>query len=232
MNTRKQYTKPHCTLVLDGFDENSEFVGDSSQAQESSISILTSAECYFATSNQRLSGGRAFLENLASAVSSYAQEFLSGLSHSQENPKKYPKIQVLPTDKPGVHNLTLEPDPKEGASKQKIVLKTLELFDLVEVIDQFYADTKALPDVSSELELVNKRFRQPDEPLAQRVIPLITGTISLAIAAGLFFVLPIPEVREPEPALESAPTTPVPTTPMPSEDTNSSEPIEEAEDEN
>jgi hypothetical protein len=216
---QKQYTRPYCALILDGFDENSEITADNqdntdnTNVQESRISIITSAECHFVASNQRLSGGRAFIENLASAVSSYAQELLSGLSHPQNNQTDYPQIQITQATSSGRHHLTLESDPKIDQPKQEIALKTVELFDLVEVIDRFYADTTTLPDVSLKLEVVGKRFRQPEEPLAQRVIPLVTGTVGLAIAAGIFFVLPLPEVRQLEPNSETVPTQPIPNAP-------------------
>ena len=227
MNIRKQYTRPNCTLTVEGFDEDAATIEDDLNSQESCISILTSADCYFTSSNQRLSGGRTFLENLASAVNSYAQEFLSGLSHPQDNQKDYPQVQISPEESAEVHRITLEPDPQEQESKQQIALKTTELFDLVEIVDQFYADPTTLPDVSQKLEVVSKRFRQPEEPLAQRVIPFVTGTISLAVAAGLLFVLPIPEIRKPEPALET-PTETIPTTPptTPTDNTDTSEPEE------
>lgn len=212
---QKQYTRPYCTLTLDGFDENADITVDiqDTNSQESCISIITSAECHFVSSNQRLNGGRDFLENLASAVSSYTQQLLSGLSHPQDNQKDYPQIQITPADSTGRHNLTFKPDPAIEQSEQEIALKTVELFDLVEVIDCFYADTTTLPDVSLELEVVGKRFRQSEEPLAQRVTPLVTGTVGLAIAAGIFFMLPIPEVRQPEPNLETVPTQPIPREP-------------------
>ena len=222
MNIRKQYSRPNCTLTVEGFDEDAANVEDDLNSQEACISILTSADCYFTNSNQRLSGGRTFLENLASAVNSYAQEFLSGLSHPQDNQKDYPQVQITPEESAQLHRITLEPDPQEQESEQQIALKTTELFDLVEIVDQFYADAKTLPDVSQKLEVVSKRFRQPEEPLAQRVIPFVTGTVSLAVAAGLLFILPIPEVRKPEPA-NNTPTETIPTTPPDNPDTSEPE---------
>lgn len=212
---KKQYTRPYCTLVLDGFDENSEIVAENQEnihASESLISIITSAECYFAASNQRLQGGRAFLENLASAVSNYVQELLSGLSHPQDNQTDYPKIQITSADATGKHHLVFQPDPNLEQSEQQIALKTVELFDLVEVIDQFYTDRSALPDVYLKLEAVRKGFRQAEEPLAQRAIPLVAGTVSLAVAAGIFFMLPLPKTFQPKPNLES-PTETLPNLP-------------------
>lgn len=206
MNTTKQYTKPNCTLTIEGFDENAAILEDDSNYRESPISILTRAECYFTSSNQRISGGRTFLDNLAHAVNNYAQEILSGVSHPQDNQEEYPQIQIAQVNASVLHSLTLKPDPtEEQIPQQEISLKTTELFDLVEVVDQFYADETALPDVSLELEAVGKRFRQTEEPMAQRVFPFVTGAVSLAVAAGLFFVLPVPEVPTLEPALENVP---------------------------
>lgn len=218
MNIRKQYTKPSCTLTLEGFDENSEVLENSLNPEDNCISILTRAECYFTDSNQRLSGGRDFLENLASAVNSYAQEFLSGLSHPQDSQTEYPQVQISTVESAQIHRISLEHDPQEGQPKQEISLRTIELFDLVDIIDRFYIDEKTLPDVAHDLEVVGKRSRQPEEPLAQRIIPFAAGTISLAVLAGFFFVLPVPEVPEPEP-IETIPTEPITPAPEPDETT-------------
>lgn len=214
MNIRKQYTKPSCTLTLEGFDENSDVLENSLNPEENYISILTKAECYFIGSNQRLSGGRDFLENLASAVNGYAQEFLSGLSHSQGDRPEYPQVQISSVESAQIHRISLEHDPQEGQPKQEVTLKTVELFDLVDIIDRFYIDEKTLPDVAHDLEVVGKRSRQPEEPLAQRIVPFAAGTISLAVLAGFFFVLPVPEIREPEP-IETVPTEPIQPAPEP-----------------
>ena len=114
MNIRKQYTRPNCTLILEGFDENAEIIDGNLDPQATIVSILTNAECFFSGSNQRLSGGRTFLENLASAVSSYAQEFLSGLSHPQDNQKEYPQVQISQADSSDIHRIILEPNPQEA----------------------------------------------------------------------------------------------------------------------
>ena len=210
MNIRKQYTQPNCTLTVEGFDENAADVLEEPNYQESCISILTGAECYFVGSNQRLRGGRTFLENLAYAANNYAQEILSGIAHPQENQTEYPQVAITEADAAQLHYLTLKPDPQEEETEQKITIKTTELFDLVEVVDQFYADRQTLPDVSLELEVISKRFRQTEEPLIQRAIPLAAGAISLAVAAGLFFVLPIPEAPILEPPLENVPLETIP----------------------
>ena len=108
----------------------------------------------------------------------------------------------------------------ENLSKEE--KDAMQFFDLVEAIDCFYGDRTTLPDVNQSIEVVSKRYRQPEQPLGQRVVPLFTGAISLAAAAGLFFMLPIPEARRPQPALESLPleTTPLESIPQPSSESS------------
>ncbi len=212
MNITKQYDRPNCILTLEGFNENSSAFQDSSVDQSDLISILTNAECIFKTSNQKLKGGRDFLENLAKAVNNYAQEILSGLSHFQEDPQEFPKVQVLSLKESKNYRITLENDPSSELKKQEIELRTTEFFDLLDVIDQFYADSATLPDVSLELEVVSKKLRQSEEPLPQRMIPLVTGTLGLAVVAGLLFALPAPKPSNLEPS-----STPIPSENVPAE---------------
>ena len=193
MNITKQYDRPNCILTLEGFNEDFAGLQDSSGDEPGLISILTSAECIFQSSNQKLQGGRVFLENLARAINNYAQEILSGLSHPQEDLQEYPRVQVSALDESKTYLITLENDPTQEISAQEIELRTTEFFDLLDVIDQFYADSTTLPDVSLELEVVSKKLRQSEEPLSQRMIPVVTGTLSLAVAAGLLFFIPTPK---------------------------------------
>jgi hypothetical protein len=84
-------------------------------------------------------------------------------------------------------------------------LTTVQLFDLVEAVDQFIADRHTLPDFSLTLQPLSRRYRQPDEPFVQRAVPATLGAISLAIFAAALYVLPIPEVRKPEPKPPNSP---------------------------
>ena len=74
MNIRRQYSLPNCTLVLEG-------LSDMNNPLDNNLSMVVNVECYFVTINQKLEGGRAFLESLVKAVSAYAQECLSGVHH-------------------------------------------------------------------------------------------------------------------------------------------------------
>ena len=77
----------------------------------------------------------------------------------------------------------------------KVDLTTVQLFDLVEAIDQFFADTQTLPELSLQLTPISKRYVKSAEPLAKRSLPAVVGVSSLALAAMAFFLVPVPEVQ-------------------------------------
>ncbi|MGL5941752.1 MAG: DUF4335 domain-containing protein [Waterburya sp.] len=222
MNTRRQYSLPNCNLILEGIeDADSESVGILDG--QPPMSILINAECNFLKSQQKLSGGSVFLENLSHTVSNYAQGLLSGLPHPSKNSTEYPQISLAQIEEQNLHRLTFEPEPGTAESKTEVDLTTVELFDLVDAIDQFYLDRTALPDMNLELQSVSKRYRQPEQPLAERVTPIIIGFASLAMAAVAFFVIPPPEIRPPKPTPANETTKPEPaTTPNTPPTTNTS----------
>ena len=196
MSTKRQYSLPNCNLVLEGLEDVSAESVDLLNGR-SPMSILIDAECHFLKSNQKLSGGSVFLQNLSHAVSNYAQEFLSGLPQSNNNTTEYPQISFAKADRQHLHRLIFEPKPETG-DKTEIDLTTVELFDLVDAIDQFYADRTCLPNMTLELQSVSKRYRKPEQPLTERLTPVAIGFTSLAIAAGAFLVIPPPATRPPE----------------------------------
>jgi len=212
MNIKRQYSLPSCNLILEGLEDSATENVDILDGQ-SPMSILINAECNFLSSNQQLSGGSVFLENLAKAVSNYAQGFLSGLPHPQPEATEYPQVSVTKIDNNHLHRLIVEPEPGSPEAKTAIELTTIELFDLVDAIDQFYVDRHTLPDMSLELQSVSKRHRQPEQPLVERATPAAVGIASLALAAVAFFLIPPPEIREPKPELKSAPTETIPVKP-------------------
>ena len=71
---QRQYSLPNCTLILDGMD-------DPTQANPMDLrpvmTLLLNAECHLGSGNGPIAGGREFFESLVTAVSLYAQEFLS-----------------------------------------------------------------------------------------------------------------------------------------------------------
>jgi Domain of unknown function (DUF4335) len=201
MTIRRQYSLPNCTLVLEGLSDGSA----ASQLEiRPVLSILMSAECYLSGMAEPLTGGRDFFESLVRAVSTYAQEFMSGV-RAADRQVLAPALVQLHKVNGNLHRLTVL--PPEAASNTQIAektpllaelnLTTVQLFDLVEAIDQFFADTQTLPELSLRLEPVSKRHVKSAEPAAKRVLPAAVGVSSLALAAMAFFLVPVPEVQRP-----------------------------------
>ncbi|HEY9638083.1 MAG TPA: DUF4335 domain-containing protein [Coleofasciculaceae cyanobacterium] len=227
---RRQYSLPNCTLILEGLSDGTTPAGSQIDSRPL-MTMLVNAECSFNGQEQSLSGGRDFFESLVRSVSRYAQEFLSQIPHPKlpGEPPELVYFQKL-KDK-NLHRLTLQPsaDPilagtgagmlHDSVSHSAIAqgkqvqmdLTTVQLFDLVEAIDQFLADRRTLPDIGVALEPVPRRYRRADQPVAKRAAPAALGITSLAVAAIAFLVVPIPQVRDPKPS-----------TPQPSSSTTSS----------
>ncbi|MEG4458377.1 DUF4335 domain-containing protein [Microcoleus sp. N9_A1] len=199
MTIRRQYSLPNCTLVLEG-------LSDGSAASQLDIrpvlSILMSAECYVKGLGEPLTGGREFFESLVRAVSSYAQEFMSGVHYPDRYGPNVGMVQLHRIDW-NLHRLTVIPASTGSATQidqktelsAKVDLTTVQLFDLVEAIDQFFADTQTLPELSLQLTPISKRYIKSAEPLAKRSLPAVVGVSSLALAAMAFFLVPVPEVQ-------------------------------------
>jgi Domain of unknown function (DUF4335) len=201
MTIRRQYSLPNCTLVLEG-------LSDGSIASQLDIrpvlSILMSAECYLTGLAEPLTGGRDFFESLLKAVSSYAQEFMSGVHFPDRHGHDLAMVQLHKIDG-NWHRLTVlsavahsgtQIDEKTPLSAA-VDLTTVQLFDLVEAIDQFFADTQTLPELSLQLSPVSKRYIKSAEPVAKRALPAAVGVSSLALAAMAFFLVPVPEIQRP-----------------------------------
>jgi len=163
-----------------------------------------SAECYVTGLGEPLTGGREFFESLVRAVSSYAQEFMSGVHYPDRYGPNLSMVQLHRIDG-NSHRLTVLPASTGSTTQidQKtelsavVDLTTVQLFDLVEAIDQFFADTQTLPELSLQLTPISKRYIKSAEPLAQRSLPAVVGVSSLALAAMAFFLVPVPEVQRP-----------------------------------
>jgi hypothetical protein len=179
------------------------------------MNILVHAECRFAGQQQFLVGGRDFFESLVRSVSRYAQEFLSQVHHPKLHGEKPELVHLQKVKDKNLHLLTLLPTAEsllagsgvamapnsashsmmpQGVPVQ-IYLTTVQLFDLVEAIDQFLADRRTLPDLSVPLQPLSKRYRNADQPMAQRVAPAALGLTSLALSAIAFFLVPAPQPK-------------------------------------
>lgn len=214
MNLKRQYNLPNCTLVVEGFSD-----GDTSTNAsdgQPTLNIVTNAECHLIGANKVLQGGRTFLENLTLAVSSYAQELLSGVRRPHEVTSTEDQI-YLEKVSDTYHRLVWYPPSDVNTPERPVSvnLSTVQLFDLVEAVDQFYTDQRTLPDINLKLQPLSRRYRLADEPITKKVVPMAVGLSSLAVFAVATYCLPIPEVRKPEPNQQVSPTQTLPQTPEP-----------------
>lgn len=221
MTIQRQYSSPSCQLTLQGLSES-----HSPSESRPCMSMLMNAECKFMDSaGHSISGGRDFFESLVTRVSRYTQSMLSEVmvpeTQDQSEPLQNVTLQKLDHH---LHRLTVYPDQHSGLESgpktqaMTVDLTTVQLFDLVETIDQFFADSRTLPDLTLNLQPASKRYVKPEQPTAQRIVPAAIGISSVALAAIAFLTLPVPEVKRPrdllpQPQTQDAPGTIPPGTP-------------------
>ncbi|MBW4690608.1 MAG: DUF4335 domain-containing protein [Lyngbya sp. HA4199-MV5] len=219
MSIQRQYSLPNCTIVLEGWGDT---VVTSQTEARPLMSQLMSAECHLVGEEKPLTGGREFFESLTNAVSLYAQELLSGVRASKAPHTSAQLVQLERLDATH-HRLSVRPpdaDPGSGIAThltRQVDLTTVQLFDLVEAIDQFFADTQTLPDLALKVTPLAKRYVRSSEPMAKQAVPAMIGASGLALAAIAFFFIPTPQVRQPNDLVPKASTTSSTTgTPSPS----------------
>ena len=203
MNIQRKYSLPNCTLLLEGLSDSSKAVHV--QELRPVLSILVNAECQI-SGHKPLLGGREFFESLARTASAYAQECLSNVSNPQAHNPEVELVQFerIDTNK---HKMivnselpqpTLEYDKSNIKPPIEVDLNTVQLFDLVEAIDQFFADTQTLPDLTPQLEPVPKRYNSSKKTFVQQAVPATLGISSVAAAAIIFALMPTPKVQTPK----------------------------------
>jgi Domain of unknown function (DUF4335) len=198
MTIRRQYSLPNCTLVLDGLSDSSfAGTGDSSRPLMSS---LFNAECHFVGHEQHLFGGKDFLTSLVASVSNYAQEFLSGIHHPISSQPPNSLVSIVKGDREDIHHLQAQlestTEPAATVKPTQIDLSTVQLFDLLEAIDQFLADRRTLPDIMVPLQPIRKAIAQP---ISTQAVPMGLGLASLVAASLIGYALPNPDVAAPKP---------------------------------
>ncbi|WP_298911483.1 DUF4335 domain-containing protein [uncultured Nostoc sp.] len=209
MNIQRKYSLPNCTLLLEGLSDLSRAAHFQEMRPE--LSILVNAECYLSGYNQPLTGGREFFESLVRAVSGYAQEFLSSVPNPQAHNQESELVEFQKVDS-NRHRLIIHsegaPEGFESHSNNskrppiEIDLNTVQLFDLVEAVDQFFADSQTLPELSLELQPVTRRYGGASQALIRQAVPAAVGVSSLAVAAIAFNLIPPPQMRPPQPKPE------------------------------
>jgi len=219
MNIQRKYSLPNCTLLLEGLSDASRAAH--LQELRPELSILVNVECYISGYKQPLVGGREFFESLVRAVSAYGQEFLSNVPNPQAHNQDSELVELQKIDQ-NRHRLIVhsesssegfEPNSNQPKSPIQIDMNTVQLFDLVEAVDQFFADTQTLPELSLELQPVARRYGGASETLLKQAVPASIGVASVAVAAVAFSLIPPPQVRPPEPQPETqSNATPTPST--------------------
>lgn len=195
MTIQREYSLPNCRLVLDGVGE------DTAQSNAPGglplMSMLVNVECYLPGLEQPIGGGSDFFASLVAAVSKYAQSVLSGVRSPEDSTK--PAWVRLEKGEKNTHRLIVQDlEEKNGKPEPiQIDLTTPQLFDLVEAVDQFFADKRTLPKLGLELTPVAKKYARTHQGSTKRAIPLALGVSSLAVAAIALFFLPVPEVKRP-----------------------------------
>lgn len=197
MTIQRQYSLPNCTLTVEGLGD---VISLSPMEPRPPVAVLINAECRLAGQDQPLAGGREFLDSLVKAVSQYVQELLSGF-HGKRSVKDDNPLVQLQAINSTTHRLTVRspaaPDSLEPSFRE-IDLNTVQLFDLVEAVDQLLADTQTLPDLTLNLKPLSRREIVKAEPIAKRVVPAAIGVSSLAAAAVAFSLIPVPKVDPPK----------------------------------
>jgi hypothetical protein len=205
MTIQRQYTLPHCNLVLQGLSAN-----DSDPM--SPLSVLMNAECHLpGATDASLTGGREFLDSLVAAVNRYGQQLLSGVARPTVVPgAQPPMVDVKPGDG-NYHHLVVQQQPLDrpvndanAQASLDIKLTTVQFYDLMEAVDQLLADTQTLPDLTAQFQAVPRRLVKPAEPMAKRAAPAAIGAAALAATGLMLFFVPPPVVEPTRPEQEAS----------------------------
>ena len=188
----RQYLTPNCTLFLQGFADS-----ENEATSSSVMSVLTQARCSIVGFPQSLNGGLSFLKNLTQATSNYTQSILSGLTHPQQV-ESSDYVELKKMDEKNRHLLIWQ-EEKDNPEKQVTVeLSTVQLFDLLDAIDQFFQDENTLPEIKDELKPLSRRYRQAEVSFVEQSTPATLGLVSISLAAVLLFLIPYPkEIKDP-----------------------------------
>jgi Domain of unknown function (DUF4335) len=182
MTIRRQYSLPNCSLILDGLGS---FNTATSANTRPLMSTLVNAECHLVGQEQSISGGLEFLKQLIATVSNYTQRFLSSFTHPHLV-EQDGSIRLEKGDLEHQHRLV-----NQNGSNQTIwQFSTVQLFDLVEAIDQFLADGMTLPDLSVAIRPTPKGS---NKQLVTQAAPIGLGLSGLAATALAFSLIPTPK---------------------------------------
>lgn len=189
LQLQNQYLSPNSKLMIQGFSDS---------GSNQLMTVLTLFQCEIIGLQPQLTGGKDIFEHLIKSVSLYAQEFLSGVTLRAENKDETDVIYVEKLPEKNRHLLIWKEKNEDESPKVQWELTTIQLFDLVDVIDQFLNDSRTLPDITLDIQPVSRRYRQKSENLIEQSTPTALGIASFAVAAIALFLIPVPsEIKDP-----------------------------------
>lgn len=198
MTIQRLYSLPNCTLLIEGLGDTITFGQGDARLP---ITMVINAECRLTGYEKPISGGREFLESLVAAVSQYVQTLLSGLSMAR-SPQDGKQLVQLERINETTHRLNARAQGAEATGATSAItqvdLNTVQLFDLVEAIDQLLADPQTLPDLTLNLKPASRREIVKARQVGRELVPAAIGVSGLAAAAVLLSLLPVPKVEPPQ----------------------------------
>jgi Domain of unknown function (DUF4335) len=227
MSINRQFSLPNCVLILEGLSNAPEGTTAGSRPE---LSVLTRFECYFAREKQALVGGLDLLQGMIAATNDCVQSWLSGIPSAQHKRAEVAlKVEIRPAN--GGFEMTVPEDllsqrlTDSSKDPEKSVLQlhisAVQLFDLMEAIDQLAADRQTLPNLQIATHSRSKKETLSGSLLIEQSAPVAIGTASVAFAAAALFFMPIPKVptiKEPEtspsPLVQPVPITPAASPPV------------------
>jgi hypothetical protein len=201
----RQYSLPNCVLRLEGLSD----AESSSGGAHPKLQVLTRLECNFEKEKQTLIGGRELLESLVQATNTCAQTIISGLPSSQNGAASKTGVQ-LNASQPGWFELKVPASllsERADASLRDVVdpafegiqlrLSSVQIFDLMEALDQLLSDQQTLPDLQVPARSRSRKEVQSEHSTTQQTAPFAMGAISMVVAAAALYFVPVPQVPVP-----------------------------------
>ncbi|HIK36411.1 MAG: DUF4335 domain-containing protein [Geminocystis sp.] len=207
------YTSPNCILSLQGFAQEEK----NNQTPLPTMSVVSLVNLQIVGHPLTLQGGLVFLEHLLRATSAYCQQFLSGLPHPVEFADNHHHISFSFIPERKRHLLTWQPE-KDNIEKQwQIELTTVQLFDLLDTLDQLIVDPYTLPQLRDEVKPLPRHYKRGEKNPVEQSAPAALGFVFFAAAAVVLFLMPHPSTikdpnQEPRPPRNetSQPVAPIP----------------------
>lgn len=219
MPIQRQYSLPDCVLTLDGLSNSPDSTTAGTRPE---LSILTRFECYFAGHKSSLVGGRDLLESLVQATNDCVQAWISGVKSAPKGDDS--QVQFQPTKEGSGFILTVPAAllakgvsdfDEDGLDKPALELhiSTVQLFDLMEAVDQLSADRQTLPDLQVAIRPRSRRDVMSTQLVLEQSAPIALGAVSVAVAAAAVFFIPAPKVQTPPKEPQTQPSVGQPVSP-------------------